>query len=68
MPATAAAPAAYSFAVEFGGRTTGQIATGSRLGLALPLPLLGGPEREMIFAQSGFLSRRSGGTAHWLGK
>jgi chorismate lyase / 3-hydroxybenzoate synthase len=60
MPATAAAPRAFSFAVEFGRNTTGPISKAGNLGLALTLPLLGGQPDEAIFSQTGFFSEQGG--------
>ena len=59
MPATVAAPRAFSFAVEFGARSTGLVTEGRSVGLALALPLLGGQKQEMIFADPGVVTEQS---------
>ncbi|MEO6569039.1 MAG: hypothetical protein ABIO94_09785 [Opitutaceae bacterium] len=60
MPATVAAPRAFSFAVEFGARSTGLVTEGRSLGLALALPLLGGQKREVIFTDTGIAQQQDG--------
>jgi chorismate lyase / 3-hydroxybenzoate synthase len=60
MPNLAAVPRAFSFVVEFGGRSSRVVSDDASMGLALPLPLLGGEAREAIFPETGFANERSG--------
>lgn len=60
MPVTAAAPGAFSFAVEFGTRATGLVSAAKLRGLGLSSTVLGGPALETIFPQRGTASAQQG--------